>query len=136
MKKFVAIILLLALIAPAAALADDPIVGKWSFFWDRRDINDDILLINMDLIILNNHASFLIISRVKDGDKNFITEEPSARGLCMQDENGEYSLHIFNAFPVVQYPIEFDEEGRLLLKFSDTAVYPFVRTQSYEGVTP
>jgi hypothetical protein len=136
MKKLITIILLLALIAPAVSMADDTISGKWSFFWDRRNMNDDILLINMDLIILSNNASFLIISRVKRGEKTFYTEEPTAVGTCMPDDDGGYTLYINNAFPPVQYPIELDDEGRLLLKFDDNVVYPFIRTQSYEGVTP
>ena len=36
MKKLIAVIMILALLAPAAVLADrDPIVGSWYFLYDK-----------------------------------------------------------------------------------------------------
>lgn len=137
MKKLVAVILLLALIMPAAALGDDSIAGKWSFFWDKRYVNDksDVIFINMDLILLENHFAFLITSSIPKDKLNFVIDEPPAKGTWMPDEGNEgYIFYINNAYPPVQYPMELDANGRLVLKFSDSAVYPFVKTQSYEGV--
>lgn len=39
MKKLIAVIMILALLAPAAVLADrDPIVGSWYFLYDKHFI--------------------------------------------------------------------------------------------------
>lgn len=132
MKRWLCLIFILVFL-PVAALADDPISGKWSFFWDTRvdhaDESTGMIFVSIDLILLENHFAFLIMTHVSPDDRNFVLDDPIARGSWSPEGDNEYILRMGLTDPF--HPMTLKEDGRLYLQMSEHAIYPFTKTQNY-----
>jgi hypothetical protein len=137
MKKLITIILILALLLPVAVLAeDDPIVGKWSFYWDTRPMNEQynngkpltsFLVNSMDLYFFADGTAYMTMAYMDTAGK-FTQEYPAIDGVWMASGDGEYVAN----FHGVKYRITFDSEGFLRLYMKENLAYPFIHVPFYD----
>lgn len=142
MKKLVLFALVLALLLPAASFsedaAQDPICGRWVFYWDTRPMNEaynngepmlSFLIQDYDLFVFDdNSLQFVMSSLPKNG--NFKTEWPTYEGWWMKKDDGTYTLKLTGG----KYKAEFDDQGRLLVYIVDTVPYPFISVPNYDYI--
>ena len=138
MKKFLSIVLILALLIPAFAFSEepDPICGRWSFYWDTRPMNEQynngdpmmsFLILGYDLIVFeDNSLQFIMSSIPKDG--KFKLQWPAYEGWWMAKDDGTYTLKLTDG----KHNAEFDDQGRLLVYIVDNIPYPFYLVPSYD----
>lgn len=140
MKRLIAIILILALAVPAVALMEenetDQIIGKWTFYWDTRPMNEeynngkpimDFLVHSMDLYFFADNVAYMTMASMNKSG-NFRQEYPAMDGVWMKTKDNEYTAN----FHGTTYKISFDGSGRLLLPMTDKVSYPFVKTPFYD----
>ena len=138
MKKLIAIILILSMLLPAAALAEDqdPIIGKWSFYWDTRPMNEkynngkpmmDFLIHSMDLYFLENNIAYMTMAKM-DKSESFKQEWPAMDGVWLMTESGKYVAN----FKGTKYKIEFDDNDRLMFYMTEKVPYPFTRIPIFD----
>lgn len=142
-KKLIIAILILALILPAAALMEeaetDPIVGKWSFYWDTRPMNEKynngkplmvFLVQSMDLYFFSDNVAYMTMASLNKSG-SFEQEWPAMDGVWMKTGDNEYIAN----FHGTTYKITFDENGRLMLPMTDKISYPLVKTPFYDYIS-
>lgn len=139
MKRLITIILILVLTLPAiSSMAEDsePIIGKWSFYWDTRPMNEEynngkpimkFLVHSMDLYFYNDNTAYMTMATM-DKAGSFKQEWPAMDGVWMKTDSNEYTAN----FHGTTYIISFDENGRLMLPMTDKVSYPFVKVPFYD----
>lgn len=139
MKKLITVFLVLALLLPAAAGADDPdpILGRWVMYWDTVPMNKEynngeplmsFLVLDYNLFIYEDNELYFTQNSIKK-DGTFKSEWPEYHGYWLPKDDGTYSLRLLNK----TYKAEFDNQGRLLVYMSKTP-YPFIRIPSYDYI--
>lgn len=137
MKKLITITLILALLLPVAVLAeDDPIVGKWSFYWDTRPMNEmynggkplmSFLVNSMDLYFFDDNTAYMTMASMDTSGK-FEQSGLLLDGVWTATGSGEYVV----IFRGTRYSITLDDKGRLLLYMTSDTAYPFIHVPFYD----
>ena len=130
MKKLIAVILILALLLPAAALADP--AGMWSFYWDARELNESLGSKNRmsfdiqcyNLYLFDDGSAYMSSCDVLNGKANFSLGALS--GVWIGDNN-DMTIRVGDQ----TYKAWIDEEDRLFLKMTDKMAFIFTRISSY-----
>lgn len=140
MRKLITIILILAMLLPAAALAEDPdpILGRWCMYWDTRPMNEQynngkpmmsFLVLDYNLYLYEDNVLYFTSSSMKK-DGTFKEEWPAYEGFWLNKGDGKYSVKLLSG----TYDAEFDENGRLLVYMTKDVPYPFIRIPSYDFI--
>ena len=132
MKRLFCLILFLVFL-PICSFADDPVSGKWSFYWDARMDNFEeslgMSIISIDLILFENHFASLIMAHIGPGDNNFVIDDPITRGTWSSNGDNTYILLMGIDDPV--HSMTLNEDGLLYVQLSEHSIFPFTKTQNY-----
>ena len=137
MKKLLALILIIALLLPAAALADsEQYLGRWCYYWDTRQMNEEynngkpmmsFLINNYDLYIFEDGTVYMVSASITK-DNKFKLNYPEADGLWVDNGDGTITIRVLSH----TYKAEMDEKGRLLVYMVDDIAYPYYKIPSYD----
>lgn len=136
MKKLIAVILLLAMTLPAAALSEEPVAspdGMWSFYWDARELNESLGSKNRmsfdiqcyNLYIFDDGSAYMTSVDIRDGKTDFSMGALS--GIWIGDASG-MTVRVGDR----TYKAWIDESDRLFLKMTDRMAFIFTRIPSYD----
>ena len=139
MKRLITIILILALAVPAAALADfkggastATVFGKWSVYFDVREINKTLLqkadfdIRAIDLYIFENGSCYISTFEIKDGT---LSPNTTISGIWIGDEKD-----ITMRFGEQVYKASIDYVGVLTLQTMNYA-YKMLRVEPVDPMT-
>jgi len=138
MKKLIAIILIVVLALPVLAMSDGStdILGKWSFYWDTRPMNDQynngkplmsFLIHSIDLYFFEDNVAYMT-SADMDTKGKFEQERVALDGVWIETGEGTFTAN----FKGTKYKMELDAEGRLLFYMTESVPYPFTKTPDYD----
>ena len=139
MKRLIAIILILALSVPAAALAfdkggtsEETVFGKWSVYFDLREYNKTALqpvdfdVQSLDLYIYENGACYISIFKIKDGA---VVPDSILSGIWIGDEKD-----ITMRFGEQVYKASIDYMGVMTLQ-TMTVAFKMIRVDAADPLT-
>ena len=121
MKKLLALVLILALLLPAAALAEDPIVGHWYMLFDKEAAPEFASTFgNSDFVIMV--LSFLSDGTVFQSESDVIdkTGTATANPAGKWEKKGskyEYSVLVLGSGAAMI------EDGYLILQIQESDIY-------------
>ena len=140
MKKLLAIILIVALLLPFSAFADDSVndelCGRWCFYWDTRPMNEtynngkpmmSFLVSNYDFYIYED-GTMSFVSSMVNTDGSFSLNYPAVDGLWIATDADHITIRTMNR----TLPARLDASGRLLVYFVEDIPYPFIKVPSYD----
>lgn len=137
MKKLITVILILALLLPAAALADsEQFLGRWCYYWDTRPMNEEynngkpmmsFLVNNYDFYIYEDGTLYMVAASITK-DNKFKLNYPQADGLWIDNGDGTITIRVANN----TYKAKLDENGRLLVYMVKDIPYPYYKVPSYD----